>query len=344
MRQQRALRRGELGTHRARKQRDIQGRGSRALPSSPLRGAPASSRPSPGATDAEAEARGLERLFTSRGRHRLPHPPGPKGREPRARTSCARSPPSRPGDAEPGLAAQGPRKPAPRAPRAPRTLAAGSADLPGVGAAGARRGSPARRPGRGRARRPAARRGPAARAPAAPRPGPAAAARRSRTPPRRGPSGALRPRPGRIPPAGRHRSGPPPGAPSPPGRRRRSRSPKPGRARGAARSPDFPAWVVSFPGLLPRVWRRLSRREEPGSSAQNFEPPPPQPCLRTEHARREPFSSRRSFGRALGFPGPPDFSGEGCPSAEEGVAWRSLLGAYSPPSVQSEDLQLSQQT
>lgn len=174
------------------------------------------------------------------------------------------------------------RSPTPRlrssAPRAPHTPAARSADPPGVAAAGGRRGSRARGRGLSLARRPAVRRGRAARARAAQLPGPAAAARRSRRPPRRGPSGALRPRPGRIPPAAAHHPSPPPDAPCPPGRRRRTRgSDGPGARRAPqAFQPVQPPSSCSSPDSL-GCW---SRKEEPGSSAQNFESlPPPAPPL-----------------------------------------------------------------
>lgn len=150
-------------------------------------------------------------------------------------------------------------------------------DPPDAAGATGRCGSRARGRGRGRARRPAVRRGPAARAPAARRPGPAAGACRFRRPPGPGPSGALRRRAGRIALAAARRLGPPPGAPSPPARRQRTHGPG-GQGRGALRGLLRPARSPSSCSGPPFP-ARPRRREELGSSARNFEPPPPGPAL-----------------------------------------------------------------
>lgn len=166
----------------------------------------------------------------------------------------------------------GPRRPA----RAPHT-ATRPVDPPVAAGATRRCGSRARGRGRGRTRRPAVRRGPAARAPASPRPGPAAGARRFRRPPGPGPSGALRRRAGSIALAAARRLGPPPGEPSPPARRQRTHGPG-GQRRGALRRLLRPARSPSSCSGPPFP-ARPRRREELGSSARNFEPPPPGPAL-----------------------------------------------------------------
>lgn len=225
--------------------------GSPALRSSRLSGARASSVQAPGAAGAEAEAGGLERLFTSQGRHRPRHPPDPKGARSedrlRAKPAIALQWAQSPGPQPRGLGSPRPVRPAPRLPARPTYLvsgprARGAAAQPEAEAE-AERGAQQHGGGQQRGHR-------LHRVPAQQQPRVAPAVR---------PAAGHRGRSGRGPAASRRPAGTAP-ARRPVHRHRQvgdaglgARGPEPGRARGSARSPASPACVVSLPGLLSRV-------------------------------------------------------------------------------------------